>query len=327
MIKIIAALTLLLFIAFVASNTHIRARMHSNATPQTRSATWERGEYGAPPSRSGCRAENLRTSWAVKGAPIGIREHKIAITATGTSYVDLVVQNPQPFPISAVALVIEYFDDQGTTIERIPIVAAAETEGEPFRVSFPFQPVSSLRGLPIEPHGSTRIMGQSDGIITAICPAKAVVTFVSIQHPDGTTETRQSSGWQLGPTPRFIPFGSAFPSDSVKLPLSLVARVEINASGHVIDVLPVRKEQADAATEIREQMKSSWRFNPAICEGKPVPAKLTVLFRLHLDATAPFPDDGQLREPVTLIDFYPDEKNAGKLEIAYGRLFSGSGVR
>jgi len=291
-----------------------------------RSATWERQEGEPDLTKSGCSAERLDTSWAIENAPIEIRQHMLRITKTGTSYSDFVAHNLQSSPIEALALVIEYTDNQGVVIERMPVIGNTERASDAFHAPFPLERVSPLWNVPMQHGDSVRILGQSDGIITEDCPTGARVTFAAIQYADGTTKILSSPGWQLGATPRVIPFASQFPPDLVKPPVALLARVKVNASGQVIDVLSADQDQPDTLNLIRDQMKKTWKFNPALSDGSPTPSDLLVLFRVHSERTLAFPDTRRPASPVTLIEFFPDDRNPGKLEITFGGLFSGASV-
>jgi hypothetical protein len=249
----------------------------------------------------------------------------LRITETGTSYAEFVARNVQASAIKALAVVVEYTDKDGRVIERVPMVASPQAN-ETFHPPFPFERVSGFWNSALLPGDSLRVLGKSDGIIATECPTKAKVTFAIFQSGDGTTKMLSSAGWQLGPTPRIIPMASAFPRDLVRPPASMLAQVKISPSGQVLDVISTDLSQPPILTLIRDQMKNEWKFNPGLRDGRAIASDITVLFQFRLERTPAFPESARLTSPVTLIEFFPDNTNPGKLEIAYGRLFSGSAV-
>ncbi len=292
----------------------------------SRSATRERGTDQLNSGGQGCSAGNIDASWAIENPPLEIERHTLRVTETGTSDTDFYARNLESSPIQALALVIEYTDEQGGVIERMPVVASTEQANETFHPPFPVERVASLWKVPIAPGESVRVQGVSNGVKATICPSRAIVTFFAVQFVDGTVKKRASPGWQLGPTPRVIPLVSRFPDDVVKPPISVLAHVMISASGQVVEVLSLHGEQVPVLSLIRDQMIRNWKFNPGLFEGRPTASELTVLFRIHSERTLAFPETRPSPSPVTLIEFFPDDKNPGKLLMAYGRLFSGSGV-
>jgi hypothetical protein len=292
-----------------------------------RSATWARSREDADSSKFFCRSEALNTTWAIANPPLAIDQSRIEFTETGTSYIDLRARNVEASPVEALALVIEYADKLGQVLERVPVAAATEQASEQFRPPFPLQHTNGPWTKPLLPGDSVRVQGIRDGVRTASCADSARVTFAMVQFGDGTTKTFSSAGWQLGPTPQVIPVVPAFPSDLVEAPIALLARVKISASGQILDVIPLDQEQSPALNLIRDQMRQDWKFNPALYDGRPTTSDLIVLFRIHSERTLAFSETRPSPSPLILIDFFPDERNPGKLLIAYGRLFSGSGVK
>lgn len=294
----------------------------------SRSGTWEKPEDESHRKDSGCRSGKLDTTWTIENPPVEIQQNRIQLTETGTSFADFYVRNLQPLSMRAMAVVIEYSDNKGQVLERIPVVAAANAEQatQAFHPPFPFEKTYNRWKTLLLPGDSARVQGQSDGVIAAACPTGARVTFVMIQFADGSIKTLASPGWQLDPTPRVIPLVPQFPPDLVRPPVAILGRIMINAFGQVTDVAAVDQEEPAVLKLIQDQMRQNWQFNPALYNGIPSMSEITALFRIHSERTLTFPETRPLPSPIILIELFPDDANPGKLEIAYGRLLSGSGV-
>ncbi len=297
-------------------------------TPEpARSATWVRADEKLDQDYTTCNANKIDTIWAVENHPLEIERHSLRMTEVGTSDIDFYARNLERSPIEAVALVMEYTDEQGRIIQRLPAVSATKEVGKTFHPPFAYERVTSPWITPIVTGESVRIQGVSNGVRAIACPSHARVTFVMVQFSDGTIKKLSAPGWQLEPTPFLIPFVPRFSPDVVKVPSSLLAEVRIDLSGHVVDVVSQDPHnRADLLIAIRDQMIRSWKFNPGLRDGEPSESEITVLFRIHTQRTLDFPETKPIPSPVTLVDFFPDDRNPGKLQIAYGRLFSGSSV-
>jgi len=304
------------------------SRQTAPSQSATRSAVWERPQ-GEPVRDSSCRTEGLGTTLAINNAPIEIEQSGIMVTEAGTWYPDLYIRNVQPFSIQALAIVIEYVDKEGLVLNRVPVVAESEsaTASPGFRLPFVFERVQAAWKAPVSPGRSVRVQGQSDAVLPIACPTGARVTFAMVQSTEGATKTFTSPAWQLGPTPRFVPFFSRFPLGVTQPLIAVPARVMISAGGRVTQVLPFDPQQESLVQFIRDQMIGRWEFNPGIRDGSPVQSELTVLFRIHADRARALPVSTPLKSPLTLIDIFPDARDPAKLEVAFGTLFSGSGVR
>jgi hypothetical protein len=148
-----------------------------------------------------------------------------------------------------------------------------------------------------------------------------------MQAADGSIQEFASPGWHLDPTPRVIPFVPVFPRELAHPPIAILARIRINASGQVTAVVAADNSDPRLVGILEEEMRNDWRFNPGLYDGQPVPSEVLALFRVHAERSLDFPNDKQPSSPVVVIDLFPDPRNPGKLEIAYGRLFSGATVQ
>lgn len=286
----------------------------------SRSTTWVRTNEDWHPGIFDCRVEKMDTSWAMENPPLEIEKSFVQFTEDGISFVDLQARNVEAYPIEALALVMEYLDKFGNVVERVPVIAATEQAMKTFHPPFLSEADTRLE-MDLSPGSSVRLQSASNGIRTANCPASARITYSIVRFADSTVRTLWSPEWQLGPTPRVIPVPPEFPSDFVQPPIALLARVKISALGRVTDVIPVDQEQSHVLGLIRNQMRESWEFNPALYEGRPAASEVKVLFRIHAELSRAFPETKLVLSPVTLIEFFPNKNNPGKLLVAYGRRF------
>jgi len=101
----------------------------------------------------------------------------------------------------------------------------------------------------------------------------------------------------------------------------------INESGQVVDVVCNEQTNTLVLAWIRQHMKQSWEFHPALVNGKPVPTKLPVILNFPLGGNSAYTNDAEVPAAVTLIQFfrrpdlYPTETEANKLAIVYGGMF------
>ena len=235
------------------------------------------------------------------------------------------IRNLAALPLRGLALVIEYADTQGQLVGIVPIVGAAENSSSRFHVPFPFQRVATA-WQEVPPGGSVALQGTSDGILTPGYPSKATITFAIMQAADGPIQEFASRGWHLDPTPRVIPFVPVFPRERAHPPIALLVRVRINAFGQVTAVVAADNSDPRLIGILEEKMRDDLRFNPGLYDGQPVPSEVLALFRIHAERSLDFPNDTRPSSPVVVIDLFPDPRNLGKLEVAYGGLFSGATV-
>jgi len=289
-----------------------------------------------------CHLQNLPTSWAFDSSPPAvISGHEVYFVETGHASASFQFRNIASLRLEAVALIFEYLDDQGQTIEEIPVAGVSRMAAGRFRVPFPVEPTwvylkgaqeGEHWGSALVPGASVSLAGSKDGTRTANCPVAAKVTFLRLQFTNGTARTYSSRDWHLGPAPRRVPeVPTKFRPPPVIRPYALLAEVKINASGDVVDLIP---EDQDIAPDVlqwtRDLMKQEWKFHPALLLGKAVDSQLMVLFRFPVDATSPFPEVKPLPFPVTLIrifrkrDLDPSNYTGNDLVVMYGQAEEGS---
>jgi hypothetical protein len=291
-----------------------------------------------------CHVEGLPTSWVFGSPPGAIEQHEIYFWETGRASASFRLRNLGRARIEGAALILDYVDSRGQTIDEIPVAGTTKTAAEKFRPPFSVerswvyqkgvQEAEHWEGA-VPKGGSVRVAGSRDGIRTGHCPVAAEVTFAKLQFADGSRRTFSSPTWHLGPTPRRIPeVPTTFrPLPALNRPLSLLATMKISAAGKVADVIPDdRNNQPEVLRWIRDFMRQEWEFHPALLAGAPVDSQLIVLFRFPADATPAFPETTPMLSPVTLIQFfrkhdlYPNNYTGSDLVVMYGQAEEGSVV-
>jgi len=281
-----------------------------------------------------CRLEELPTSSAFANPPGRIEKHSIVFTETGRAWPAFHFRNLASSPIQALALVIEYKDKAGRTIESVPIAAASEAIAQQFKSPFAVEGVQHLDRAAIQPGSDAVVGGIRDGIRTGSCPTHAVVTYMMIQFQDDTVRILSEPGWQLTAVPRYIPRAPEIvPNWLPTVPVSLTGKIKINSSGRVDDVVfQSPNGDANLLDGLRDFMKQNWSFHPALVDGKPTASELETLFRFPTHASA-LSDNEARWSPVTLIqmfrrrDLYPDQENGDNFTVTYGGLSEGSTIR
>lgn len=291
-----------------------------------------------------CHVQKLSTSWAFDNPATAIEQHEVYFVETGHALASFRFRNVGGVGIEAAALIVEYLDEQGQTIDEISVAGTSKMAAEKFHAPFPVETTGVyLKGVQegehwegaVPPGGSVLLAGSKNGIRTGQCPVAGKVTFLMLQFTGGSVRTFSSPSWRLGPIPRRIPeVPAAFrPLPTLNRPSSLLARVKISASGAVVDVMPDDKNsQPEVLRWIRDLMEQEWRFHPGLSGGKPVDSELAVLFRFPADATPAFPETEPTLSPVTLIQFfrkhdlYPNNYTGSDLVVMYGLAEEGSVV-
>ena len=212
-------------------------------------------------------------------------------------------RNLQASPIQALALVIEYKDQQSRTIDRVPIIASTPEALRSFQLPFAAQTQNQLKA-PLPSGGAMSMGGVKDGMATSTCPSRAVVTFAEAQFVDGKTKQVAFSEWSLDAIPRHVPSVSrTSPPPDTDLPAWFLGKISIDEAGNVLDVVSDDQRQPRLLDWARDYMKRDWKFHPALVDGKPVSSTLNALFLFHAKGMLKYPTNGLPCEPVTLIHF------------------------
>lgn len=275
---------------------------------------------------SSCQADQIRTTWGFKGSPLDVERNSITFSEPGTSYPELVIRNVGGQPFDAIGMIIEYRDDQGHVIDRIPILGGTGETELSFRVPFPVEPVSNPWTGALMPGETALVKGVKNGVLTRTCPSTAIVTFLRTQSR-GSVNTFAENPWQLGPTPKTLPFVTMLPQALSQGDINILGDIDIDTSGRVLDFRSEDQEHPAIVSWIRDEMKAHWKFNPALVNGQPTGAKLPVMMRIGKDKSGVSHGTLSKNSPVTLISLFPSLENPGKFEVFFGNLSSGSTVQ
>ena len=286
--------------------------------------------------KSECDRKNVPTSLAWDSPSIRVEENHIRFEQLGQSAHTLVVRSLELKPIAAIALVVEYIGTGEAIVDEVPLRAGTTEALNTFRAPFAVQggvvAVSDVPGVsqweqPVSPGSLVLIGGVKDGIRTSVCPARASITCMMVQFSDGSSRTYTSPGWKVGPLPQSIPRVSNSVPISISLPTSLGAKIKINAAGEILEmVVPPDRDQSVLFEWVRNYMKHSWKFYPALVDGKPVNSELPVLFCFHAHVTPDVFEREPTSTPVTMIHFYPrrelypTDDSPQQFAVAYGEL-------
>jgi len=276
-----------------------------------------------------CAVTNIPTSWAFDDAPGSIERSNAQFAESGEGSLDLRFRSRQSAQINALALVVEYLDTEGQVLVRVPMFARVN----PAVAKIPsnvFRPADSW-GEPLSSGDEALLVGDSVGIRIGRCPARARVTFANLQLSDDTTRTYSSRDWTLGPTPVIVPrLPDALPEFPVQPPVSLLAKLQISASGTVLDVLAEEPADPRVVGWIRDRMMQDWKFHPAILNGNATDSEIKVLFLIHAKGMPSFVEKKPVLQPVTLIrfawkhDLFPTVTDADRLTVSYGSSIEGT---
>jgi len=273
-----------------------------------------------------CRVD-VMTAWTIQKPPIRIERSAVVFDELGTSWVDVTFQNSQSVPIQAIALILEYSDNGGEVIDRIPLLEGTAHAEAAFHAPFPIDRVANAWTENVPAGGIERLHGVKRGIRTAVCSSRATITFATVQMEDGTIQTYSSEGWKLGPTSGVVPWFDALPAAAPER-ASFVATLKISAWGDVVSMIPKKGGNASQLIVewLREQVLHKWIFNPALYDGQPVDSELQVLFRVHNSLQQP-EDSGTSLSPITVIDLTSNPQFPRRTQVSYGGLMSGSVVK
>src|ERR1700721_617118 len=83
-----------------------------------------------------CVVDQVPTDWASDTPLAVIERHSVLFTEMGRVVPTFVFRNLQPMAVEAVALILDYRDKQGRTIDKVPIVASTERALKGFHAPF-----------------------------------------------------------------------------------------------------------------------------------------------------------------------------------------------
>jgi hypothetical protein len=218
---------------------------------------------------SGCQSDHVKTSWGFQEPPLLIEQNSIMYSEPGTSYPALIIQNLGNQPITAVGMIVEYRDDRGNVIDRIPLLGGVREDEMPLQVPFPVERVFDSWSGPLMPGESSFLKGVKDGVMTRDCPTTAIVTFLRIKSVD-TVSTIAENRWQVGPTPKTIPLIPMSQRAPILENMDIKAEIYISPAGRVLDLTSKDQKHLLILNWIRDDMRANWNFNPALSNGQPV---------------------------------------------------------
>lgn len=260
-----------------------------------------------------CRVVGLPTAWGFDNAPGEIERNSVVFTPDGTSWTTLSFRNRAALPLEALALIMEYYDAQGKTIDAIPVVIGTVKGKKGFQI--PFHPTGVFDwATPVLPGSDVSVGTEHDATRTAVCPASAKVTFFRARYSDGSVKMLSSPGWRLDPVPSFIPALPKAASADLKAPEELRVTLNISTAGQVTDISP------ESPAWIQSWIMQDWKFYPALLDGKPTESKLRVLFQIHAERTATFPEHEQELRPVKLVRIFPKLTEYRGWDVYYGMM-------
>ncbi len=282
----------------------------------------------ANPTQHLCTVSNLPTSWASAHPPASIFEHWVGFTPMGRTWQSFAFRNLADQAVEAFALIVEFKGLNGKPFEAVPFAASTTDAEETLQLPFATEELHHLK-RPVSPGESAHFGAVYDGMTSKVCPTSATIIYGAIKFHGEAMRTFAGQKWNLGPIPRRFPRAPDAPLGlGTATPFSIRASLVISASGQVIDVVSDDEEHPEVGAWIRRQMKQDWDFHPALVNGKPVEAKLNVLFNFPVAGGPPLLTNLEAATPVTIIQFvrrsdlYPLDSDsnisANKVAILYG---------
>jgi hypothetical protein len=279
-----------------------------------------------------CLTERIPTSWGFGNPSVAIEKHDVEFAANGRSAPDVHFRNVGDSRLEALAAVVRYTDQQGRTIDDVPVAAGTSQVVDALRLPFAVEGVQYWK-RPVAPGEDMVVAGVYDGIRTGVCPAHATVTFLRLQFAGSHPLDFSSPGWHVRPLPRSVP---EVPESLAKLNLNppdfIAAQLKIDASGRVIDLTPGDEENSEVVSWLRNFMQQSWRFYPALRDGRPVEEQVRVLFGFARDRVSMLAQAPSLQSPVLVIqimrtlDFFPNVRNQQEFRATFGGIAEGDVV-
>ena len=248
-----------------------------------------------------CVVRDIPTAWAFDTPPGSIENSSASFSAVGWDTMNLGFRNEQAVQIEALQLVLEYFDKAGNLVVRVPMYAHVNR-------AVAHVPSNSLKpsgdwGAPLRKGESELMVGEEQSIRTGHCPVRSVVTFANAQFTDGTVRTYSSPEWRLDASIKAVPMLERIPELSVQPPVSLLAKLRVDAAGNLVAIVPNADTDPRLVGWVRNVIGRGWKFHPAILNGRPIDSELDVLFEIHAKGMAHFVETDPVLKPITLIRF------------------------
>ena len=210
--------------------------------------------------------------------PVELLENTFATTRDGESGMTLSVRNLRKAPFDALAMVVEYSDESGSDLVQVPYVAATRDVRPSFHSPVHASYANDLEA-PIGP-GATVELGAVSPVTVPACPSQAQVKFLMARYGSAEILTWSTPGWRIAPivestSAALFSISSPLP----RLPFTLKLLVFIDEQGMPVEFLPTDPGQRILATELVASALKDTTFFPALADGKPTPAKLSLVLR------------------------------------------------
>jgi hypothetical protein len=266
-----------------------------------------------------CRIEKMPTSWAFDHPPGTLEENHVQVNGVGRVSTTFYLRLRKPVALDAIAMVVEFTDDQSREIASVPLAGTLQKVTKSFNPPFAAQfhqhwATSSTRPL---------LSGMLDGALANTCPTHAAVTFALLRLADGTVEKFSSLGWHVGPMPHVVPLlPVTYPDVPVTPPLTFAGRISIDRIGKVKDVTPESEVPPEVFAWIKDQIQQLWSFHPALTDGQPRDSVMDVLFRFPADTRLEVPESDRptTHQPMSVIQFFHSPDGSRRFIVMYGTL-------
>lgn len=216
------------------------------------------------------------------------------------------VTNRTEKSVSRIIIVAELVDKGRHYQLTVPLVAAVPGKLPPERLALPIVSRKTM-DKPVLP-GETVALVTGTQYSVAQCPIEARAVLVNVDFSDGTEMHHTAPRWgSLASVNKVEALElKTFPGS---LPVQAVVNLSVSADGRPLKI-SAPEQARDVGTWFQVQL-ATWRFNPAVMDGRRVPSQVTIAFRLHttLDRTdlGHFDDDVFQRHPAVIpVDIYWD---------------------
>lgn len=203
-------------------------------------------------------------------------------------------------PVTGILMIIELQDTRGNNMLSIPVYTLDAISVKPLDMSLgPWLRVHDELKLMtgILPGSKLTIVGWSPAILTK-CPSAAKAYLLDLETADGSIVRNKTLGWQIDPV--LTEANYIKPSFSRGRPVRLSATIGVDPQGKG------SVERTDAVGQVDMWLRTivkSWKFSPAIEDGRSRQGEVSILLRVDEDAKSyaePFWfQSGQ--EPTTVI--------------------------
>jgi len=236
-------------------------------------------------------------------------------SAASESFAEVELTNHFNKPIGIITIVMDFIAPNDTRLVTIAFELLAGSRATSTKWMIHTDYLNKIPDL-IQTSQHIELIGISP-VATATCPTKARVTFVEIQFADGTAFRWARSKWSFPPTVLDAPyFSDEPPLTGGEQPCSQV-KLMIDDSGKLQSIQSITDLDKMTARYALEQF-SRWSFRPSLSNGHPVPSELLTLLCFEKKPQFHFATESEVPVPLTLIEFFPSKRIAGRWEAYVG---------